>query len=81
MQPEENLADHLLLIFVEELGDAFVGDLPVVIDLRAKRVVKIEADDLALLFGFASSVPASKRLPGRPLKAAAPARAALDFRN
>ena len=49
VQAEENLLHHLVLILVEKGGDVVVGDVPVVIDLGAQRVVEGKAERLALI--------------------------------
>ena len=50
VQAGEDVADHLLLILVEETGDALLHDVPVVIDLGAEGMIEGEADGGALLF-------------------------------
>ena len=52
VQAHEDVLDHGLLVLVEVV-QAGLGDVPVVIDLEAKRVVEGEADFAHLLFGEA----------------------------
>src|SRR5439155_23865404 len=49
VKADENFADHRLLVFGEELGNLFVRDHPVVIHLRAQRIVERETNRLFLL--------------------------------
>ena len=48
---EENLAHHRILVGVEETADALLGDVPVVRDLGAERILEIKDEGLALGIG------------------------------
>ena len=50
VQTGENLANHRLLVFGVEFGNLFVCNHPVVVHLRAQRVVEREANGFLLFF-------------------------------
>src|SRR5262245_57281572 len=50
MQSQENLPYHRLLVGIEEPGDRLLRNVPVVVDLRAQRMVEWKANRLALFF-------------------------------
>src|SRR5436190_22862249 len=46
----EDFLYHLLLVLIEKRRQFFVGDVPVIIDLRAKRMIESEAGRFPLFF-------------------------------
>ena len=54
VQFQENLLHQRLLIPVENLADAFFGDVPVVVDLFTQRVLERKRDDVFLPFAEAA---------------------------
>lgn len=48
VKPHEDVFHEGLLVGCKGVAEPGLGDVPVVIDLQAQRVVKVEADGLAL---------------------------------
>jgi hypothetical protein len=66
VQAEEDFLDHGLLLFGEKLRELLVGDVPVVIDLGAERMIEWKADGLALGFAQVLVKRRHERLGARP---------------